>query len=187
MANWTFSNGSNLGADSSGNGYNLIQEGNGPITFDSSALGGRGAAVFNGSDNFDFGGVFPALLPTGNASYTITAWINPGNIGPGGYGIIGWGNYGNTDQTNAFRTTGNGGVVNYSWNDDAEYDPPNFSVFDGNWHFVAVTYDNTAVARYVYIDPATSGLPPYQSNPENALNVQPTTFRVGITCCTEYF
>ena len=187
VANWTFSNGDNLGADSSGNGYNLIESGDGGISFDSSALGGQGAALFDGSSLFNLGGAFPALLPTGNSSYTITAWINPGAIGAGSYGIIGWGNYGTSDQTNAFRTDGGNGIVNYSWGDDAEDDPPNFNVYDGNWHFVAVTYDGATSNRYIYIDPSTSSISVFQSNPQNTLNVQPTNFNIGRTCCSEYF
>lgn len=193
VANWTFANGSNLGEDTSGNGYNLTQMGSGTIGFDAAALGGKGAAIFSGSNYFNLGGAspqFPDMVPIGGNSYSIAAWINPGKIGAGAYGIIGWGAYGDTDHTNAFRTDGGNGVVNYSWGDDAEYDPSGLSVYDGNWHFVAVTYDSTTNDRYVYIDPFTSGLPPYQSNPRGSLNVLPVNFNVGITCTTcggEYF
>lgn len=184
VAYWTFSNQANLGADSSGNNYNLTAE-DGTVGFDKNALGGLGAAVFSGSDYFDLNGNFPGMLPTGNSSYTITAWIDPGAITAGSYGIIGWGLYESNDQVNAFRTDANGGIQNYSWADDAIDDPPGFNVYDGNWHFVAVTYDATTGNRFIYIDP-TSGPAPFQSNPANPLNVQSTDFTVGRTClvCT---
>jgi hypothetical protein len=197
VANWTFSDPNNLGADSSGNGYNLTEElgTNGQIK-PADGPGGRGAASFNGSAYMDFQNSdlenFPTNLPINNSSYTITAWIDPGTIVGGAHGIIGWGAYETSDATNAFRTDNNGGIINYSWSDDAIYDPAGFSVYDGNWHFVAVTYDSTTGNRFVYIDPATSNLSPYQSNPKNTLGVQATNFAVGATCFTcgggrEYF
>jgi len=181
VADWSFSNGSNLGADSSGNAYNLTAQG-GTVGFDPTGLDGLGAAVFNGSDYFNLGGTFPSLLPTGNSSYTITAWIDPGTIAGGAYGIIGWGSYGSNNEVNAFRTDTNGGIENYSWSDDAIDNPAGFSVYDGEWHFVAVTYDAGTGNRFVYIDPATSALSPFQSNPANTLNVQGEDFDVGLTC-----
>jgi hypothetical protein len=189
IADWSFSNGStllNLEADSSGNSYNLTEQGSG-IGFDPLALGGAGAATFNGSGFFNFGESFPGLLPTLSSSYSITAWINPGLISPSAYGIIGWGNYFNQDQTNAFRTDSNGGIVNYSWSDDNVYDPPGFNVYDGQWHFVAVTFDNTSGNRYLYIDPVTSGLVPHLDTPNNTpfndhLNVGAANFAIGKTC-----
>jgi len=176
---WTFSNPNDLGADSSGNGYNLTLEGNGTPGFDSTALGGQGAVVLNGSEWFA-ATTFPGLIPTGNSPYTIAAWINPGSA-PNDYGIVGWGDYSSSNGTNALRTAttdvgdASTGVDNYWWFNDVT---DSANVFNSQWYFVVATYDGTT--RTVYIDPATGG--PSVSDTPGTANVQAENFAIGLAC-----
>jgi hypothetical protein len=173
---WTFSNGANLGADSSGNGYDLTLTGPGTAGFDASARGGQGAVILNGSEYFS-ASTFPALVPTGNSPYTVAAWINP-NSTHAAYGIVGWGQYFAGDETNALRTYEGspGGIDNYWWGNDSINIDDN--IYDGNWHFVVATYDGTT--RTIYIDPASGG--PAVSDTPGAPDVQATDFTIGRTC-----
>lgn len=172
---WTFSNSGNLGADTSGNGYNLTLEGSG-TTYSATAFNGQGAVHFNGSGYFAASS-FPSLLPTGNSSYTIAAWIDPSTLAAE-YGILGWGDYGTNNAVNALRTAdagqdGYNGIDNYAWFNDLT-DTDN-NVFDNQWLFVVATYNGTT--RTLYIDPATGG--PSTSDTPGTLDVGATDFNIG--------
>lgn len=186
IAQWTFSNGSNLGQDSSGNGNDLTGTGGAGPQFDASGRGGLGAAIFNGSDWFvDLSG-FPSGLPTGDSPYTLMAWIQLGTTNPGAYGIIGWGNYGTGSQVNAFRTAGPAGLDNYWWGNDnvALQGAGTDNIYDGNWHLVAATWDGTT--RTVYVDPQL-GNGYSNSDTPGSDNSQSLNFTVGQTNGGESF
>jgi hypothetical protein len=164
---WQFNN-ANLGSDSSGNGNNLIA--NGDPVFDPSALGGVGAVFLDGQSDFTQGASFPTGIPTGSSDYTLTAWIN--TTVNGSLGIIGWGDFGPPNGTNALRT-GVEGLDNYwFFNDVSDNLAP---LTDGQWHFVAATYDGSV--RTLYIDNG----PPVVV-PSSGLNSQPGNFAVGNAC-----
>ena len=159
-------------------------------------------AGHSGSLAFSNGGIlvyayggFPTAVPLGNAAYTLGAWINLGqgaNNGSGGAtgnsgtdGIIGYGNYGNNTQVNAFRTAAAGAAMNnYWWGYDNQSANPNGATTFGNWHYVAVTYDpgnGTALGGYglrtLYFDGAVIG----SDDPGTQHNAQATNFVVGAT------
>ena len=184
---WTFSNGSNLGQDSSGNGNNLTGTGDGANTpgFDPTGNSGQGAAIFDGTDWLVDTTGFPTGIPTGNADYTILAWIQLSTPFTGGYGIIGWGAYSNDggSDTNAFRTDFNGGIDNYWWGNDITADSCCESVFDGAWHLVAATWDSETGTRTVYVDPQLSNGYSNSDNP-GSNNADALNFTVGQTCPT---
>jgi hypothetical protein len=187
VADWTFSNGSNLGADSSGNGYNLTAAGTGGgPTFDAAAMGGQGAAVFNGSDWFVDSSAFPSMLPTGDSSYTIMAWIQLGTSTQGSYGVVGWGSYSVGDQSNAFRTNNPSGMDNYWYSNDdlATQGAGTDNIYDGGWHLVAATFDGTT--RTVYVDPQLGNGYSMSDNPGTNNSIG-ENFAVGQTDHTENF
>ena len=116
VALYTYDNALNLGLDSSGNGNNLVSL---------NSTVGSAAGVYGGAANFSGGNALVSTsgtlagLPIGGSSYTITSWINPNSAGGNGAGgIVGWGNYGATNQTNAFRMEGNSSLHNYWWDND---------------------------------------------------------------------
>jgi hypothetical protein len=166
-----------LGTDSSGLGNHLTAVGN-PV-FDPGARGGLGAVLLDGSSYFTTA-LFPTSMPTGNADYTITAWIQTGD----NYldGIISWGDT-VTGGYNGFRVTGPAyfgtpqSIINYSFYPDDILPYPTLA--DGAWHFVAVSFDHSAGAygaRTLYAD----GVSQTFVSPA-PINVQPANFRVALT------
>ncbi|GAA4039006.1 hypothetical protein GCM10022409_25830 [Hymenobacter glaciei] len=106
------------------------------------------ALAFDGVDDYV---ALPSTtpVPVSNSNYTIEAWIKPTAMGD--YGIIGWGNYGTTNQVNALRLY-SGGLINYWWGNDAIIPTANLS---GRWHHVAATFDGTT--RRIYLDGVQAG------------------------------
>jgi len=129
------------------------------------------ALDFDGSDDY-IALPMNASIPVGNSPYTIEAKVRPGAFGS--FGIIGWGDFVNTNQTNALRL-GTGGVVyNYWFNNDLMISAPTLT--NGAWHHIAATYDGTA--RRIYIDGILYGEDfPTGHNVLNTANL-----KVGSTC-----
>ncbi|MCB2409370.1 LamG-like jellyroll fold domain-containing protein [Hymenobacter lucidus] len=127
------------------------------------------ALRFNGTNQYVAIGS-TATVPVGNSAYTIEAWIKPTSMG--NYGIIGWGNYGTTNQVNALRLTTTG-LVNYWWGNDLDLPTANLA---GAWHHVAATFDGTT--RTLYVDGVAMG-----SNTPGAGHVVPnaSNLRLGST------
>ncbi len=121
-------------------------------------------------------------IPVGNATYTLLAWIKPNAAG--NEGIIGYGNYGATDQVNAFRLLDNGtghlNLLNYWWANDLEADT-NIPANSGAWHLVAAEFDGST--RSIVLDGAVIGMDhPTGHNVPNTAN-----FRIGSTNNGEFF
>jgi hypothetical protein len=155
-----------------------------------------GADEFDGSiacSGLNFDGVndyvnvvSPTNIPTGNSNYTIEAWIKPDVFGI--RGIIGWGNYGVTNQVNALRLDGSGAIINYWWFNDLVVNPantfggsPSITLTDGSWHHVVASYDGTT--RKIYVDGYLKG----QDTPTGHNVVGATNFRIGSTNNGEFF
>jgi hypothetical protein len=120
--------------DLSGNGnHGTI---NGGATY--SPLQG-GVIGFDGvNDYVSFGTV--SNIPIGNDNYTISIWFNTSSSDTTG-GFFGWGNYGTTNQVNAFRLLANGqGFVNYWWANDQEFFT---TVNENTWYNVIAKFDGT--------------------------------------------
>lgn len=161
VAEWTFDNSTNVGKATVGS--DLISVGNAAYTASGKS---NGVLLLDGNGDYlhlDASNSVPTGIPTGNSSFTITAWINTTNT-MSGNGIVGWGNYGTDGQANAFRTTKTGGaaeesedgLVDYSWG--SGYDVVGLgTVCDGQWHLVAITYDSTTATKQLYLDGTALG------------------------------
>ncbi|KUG09048.1 hypothetical protein ASU33_19685 [Solirubrum puertoriconensis] len=133
-----------------------------------------GALSFNATNQYV---AIPATatVPLGNSSYTIEAWIKPTQMG--NYGIIGWGNYGTTNQVNALRLY-SGGLNNYWWANDLLAPTANLT---GAWHHVAATFDGTT--RTLYLDGVAIG----SDTPTGHAVPNANNLRIGSTNNGEYF
>lgn len=140
---WDFEDNFN---DVSGNGNHGVAMGDGvELVFDS-MMGGN-VASFNGGDPNGF--VFGNYLQVENESnfdltkaVTITAWMKAASYQADWVNVVSKsGSFGLTKQwyANALNggITGIGDAINWS------------SVFDDQWHFIAMTYDGAEVAVYV--------------------------------------
>ena len=138
-------------------------------------LGQAGNALnFDGSN--DYVSVTNPTVPIGSSYYTIEAWIKPTVHDVNG--IVGWGNYGTTNQVNAVRL-GTGGIVdNYWWANDMTYTTGNLT---GAWHHIAFTYDGSD--RRFYLDGVLK-----DTKTSSGINVPSSiNFRIGSTNNGEYF
>jgi hypothetical protein len=120
-------------------------------------------------------------IPVGNTAYTLMAWIKPNAAG--NEGIIGFGNYGNNNQVNAFRLVDNGtghlNLLNYWWANDLEGDT-NLPA-TGAWHLAAAEFDGTT--RRILVDGQVIAMDtPTGHNVPNTAN-----FRIGSTNNGEFF
>jgi hypothetical protein len=182
---YTFSNSGDLGEDFSGHSNNLTTFGGVSAITGGPAFNGTNAssatspaAAFNGSTGLltTTSGNVPSGFPTGNGTYTITAWVNTStssNMFGSNGGIIGWGNYGSNGQVDAFRlNNGTQGFQNYWW--AADLINTTAATVDSTWHMLAVTYDGTTRTLYddgVAVMSDTPGTP----------NVGTANFAIGRT------
>ncbi|WP_317897305.1 LamG-like jellyroll fold domain-containing protein [Aurantibacillus circumpalustris] len=111
-------------------------------------------------------------IPVGFTPYTIEAKIKPNVHGMNG--IIGWGNYGTLNQTNALRLGPSNTINNYWYGNDIQVTGPNLA--DGNWHHLAATFDG--IARRIYIDGILYG----QDFPTAHTVANNANMRIGSTC-----
>ena len=127
--------------DISGNNNNGTISGTTPYS--------SGYFTFNGVDSLigQFSSV--AGIPTGNQSYTISAWVQIADKTNEG-GIAGWGNYGTTNAVNAFRLTSTG-LANYWWAND--YAATTNLNTGSTWYYLTVTYNGTYRLAYVNTSP----------------------------------
>ena len=133
--------------DLSGNGNNATLI-NGP-TFNA---GSGGQIVLDGVND----AVTTAAIPStsGNNSRTVMAWykstanrntaiLDKGSVLDDGAEQLFVAYANSVGTTNAYPPTNPGGIVLAFWGNDLYYPIDSSLLFDGNWHFVAYTYDNT--------------------------------------------
>ena len=143
--------------------------------------GGRsgGALALNGSQWLSSSTGTIQGLPVGNSAYSVALWFK---VAPatsfGANGFIGWGAYGSTNQTNAFRLNGGSQVVNYWWDRDLNVSVGTMS--PDVWYHVAATYDGSRRSIYFNGQLVSSDSP-------SAPNVQAVNFGIGKTVGQEYF
>ncbi len=132
-------------ATASGNISITTANGTATIPFTVMAAPGN-ALAFDGTDDY-LSLPTSTAVPINNSAYTLEAWIKPTTMCD--CGIIGWGNYGTANQSNALRLS-NTGIRHYWWANDLDATTSNLA--DGHWHHVAATFDGTI--RRVYLDGA---------------------------------
>jgi hypothetical protein len=141
------------------------------VTYNSSV---KGYLAFNGSNQYvSVSG--NTNIPVGNSNYTIGVWFNADTLGD--KGLVGWGNYGTTNEVNAFRLTSNG-LTNYWWANDLSVTT---TITPGNWYYAVATFDGTT--RSIYINGSLVG-----SDTPTGHNVTTSSnLTIGVTNSTEYF
>ena len=155
--------------------YDISGYGNDGTLHGVTYTGGTAAAfTFNGtsSDYVDFASV--NSIPIGNQPYTVSVWFNSDEI-PSSRGFIGWGNFGTTNQVNAWRllnSSGNPGFVHYWWGNDLAYVTP-MSV--GTWYNGLVTFDGTTRSIWINNTLVVSDTPAGHNVP------YATNLKIGVT------
>ena len=109
------------------------------VTYNS---GLKGYLGFNGANQY-VSFTTPTNIPIGNSNYTISVWFNTDTLGE--KGLVGWGNYGATNQVNAFRLTSSG-LVNYWWANDLSVTT---TITPGLWYNAVATFDGTTRSIWV--------------------------------------
>jgi hypothetical protein len=133
---------------------------------------------------------FPATgIPSGSASFTVEAWINPTSIPTGGENggqMIFWGNE-SGNQANGFRLRGPAGVRHFFWGNDHDENlgqnilPDTTGPDTNGWHHLALTWNGSQTRWY------WNGVP--IGNPRTAagVNVAATNHRLGSRPGGEFF
>jgi len=145
---------------------------NNGITYNSSL---RGSLLLNGTDQYVS---FSATtdIPVGNSNYTISVWFNPSTTS-GDRGLVGWGNFGTTNQVNALKITSSG-LVNYWWANDLQ---ANYSFTIGDWYNAVATFDGTTRSLWINGSLISSDTPVGHNVPYS------TNLEIGVTNGIEFF
>jgi hypothetical protein len=156
--------------DLTGNGNTgLLNNG---ITYNSAL---RGSLLLNGTTQYVS---FSATtdIPVGNSNYTISVWFNPSTTS-GDRGLVGWGNFGTTNQVNALKITSSG-LVNYWWANDLQ---ANYSFIIGDWYNAVATFDGTTRSLWINGSLISSDTPVGHNVPYS------TNLEIGVTNGIEFF
>ncbi len=179
VAYWSFDDAAHLGKNLTGGG-DLTPTG----TVSHEAVGLIGGALCLSQDAkndtllFADGRGVPKGVPTGEASYSISAWCRvdavPANKT---FDIVGWGEA-TVDRANALILFGNSSeqcmVRNFWWNNDIAGFVGTSSM-QGKWHHVVTTYDRRGRMQYLYLDRDRIEL----RGVENRPNVDSNNFAIG--------
>ncbi|MEN9330960.1 MAG: hypothetical protein RLZZ94_50, partial [Bacteroidota bacterium] len=136
----------NVWYDQSGNAKNATQtsEQNQPRIINNGVLdlyGERPSITALGNNYFNLPN---GTVPVGNSNYTINFPMRVTGD-PGGFGIIGSGDYGGGNRVNAIRTDGNGQMMNYWWGND--FYSPVLPLKNSN-RIMTYQFDNTSGRKF---------------------------------------
>ena len=155
--------------DLSGNGNTGTLNG---ATYSSSSYGNL-LFVSSSSNYISFAST--SNIPSGNDNYTISTWFNPSSLGT--KGLVGWGNYGTTNQSNSFRLSATGLVNSWGGNDLSV----TTGLSTGAWYNAVATFNGTT--REIWVNGVSSG-----SDTPTSHNVTTTSnLTIGRTNTSEYF
>ena len=142
------------------------------VTYNS---GSKGYLNFNGVNRY-ISFTTPTNIPIGNSNYTISVWFFINTISSN-QGLVGWGNYGTTNQVNAFKLTTTG--LSNSWgSNDLNVTT---TITNGNWYNAVATFNGTT--RSIWVNGVLIGSDlPIGHNVPNANNLT-----IGLTDTTEYY
>jgi hypothetical protein len=98
----------------------------------------------------------PRGVPTGDASYTVSAWFRVDSLSPSKSGIVHWGNW-KDRQAFVFvlgRADDHDFAQAYWVNDDSKdlYAQVPTGTIVGSWHHVVTSFDRSTGLRRIYID-----------------------------------
>lgn len=132
-----------------------------------------GVFEFDGiNDNISFSSV--NNIPIGNEPYTISVWFKSDEM-PSDRGFVGWGEFGLTNQVNAWRLRNNGGSSgfrHYWWGNDLDYNTPMNTT---TWYNAVAAYENGT--RNLYLNNVlVASDTPTGHNVQSAANL-----RIGVT------
>jgi prepilin-type N-terminal cleavage/methylation domain-containing protein len=116
-------------------------------------------------------------VPYGNSEYTVI-FISKVDVS-GNYGVLGSGNYGIENQTNAFRYDSVGKMVNYWWHVDLS-SPTNTTI---NNKFQIFIFDYNKSIRNLYVDGVLKNYISSTIKPRESTNLNNT---IGKTYSVEY-
>jgi hypothetical protein len=162
VAHYTFDDNSNLGADSSGHGYDLNYNGNpyGSGVFqDYPAEAGSGAAFFDGGSFLSYTSTPPAVLTALAGNFTLSVWVKTtqsyGYDGDPAYndaGIVAADIPGQYNDIVPLALTGGGLGFNTgdTYNDDTLSSTTDIN--DNNWHQVVVERNQATGEKWMFID-----------------------------------
>ena len=133
---------------------------------------------------------FPSTgIPSGSASFTIEAWINPVSIPAGGENggqMTFWGNE-SANQANGFRLRGPSGVRHFFWANDHDENMGINILSDttgpntNGWHHFALTWNGTQTRWY------WNGVPLGNPRTASGVNVTAANHRIGSRPGGEFF
>ncbi len=175
VGRWAFDDAANPGLDSSGVGNDLAVSNSVTIVDDSErgkvALFGAESSLFGTGPNRSI-----KMMPVGNESYTIAAWVKMGSVTPTKAALFCWGPLPAENfkglicrRDGSYVYSGHGGTGAYG----------NAGVGSG-WHHVAVTYDGATRTITVYGD----GL---KSSGMNDDNINPRVYNKNNSSSAENF
>ncbi len=123
------------------------------------------------------------VIPSGNAEFTIGAWVNPDVHGDSTMTF--WGNQAG-NEANGFRLMSGGNLRHYYWGNDHDQNIGDISSDasgpngDG-WHHLSVTFDGTIDTWY------WNGAPVGTYNAGGSVNVADANHRIGSRLDAEFF
>ena len=157
-----------------------------------------GALSLDGSGDYlrvDASHTLASGLPTGDTSFTIAAFVQ--TSADARNTITFWGNF-STAQANGFRTTtsgepgiadnSTGGLLDFGWGGAYDHGvgaggtPPG-TIYDGQWHHAAVTYDSATSTKRLYFDGVEIGTGKVIPD----LNIGAANFGIGARTGSETF
>ena len=193
VGHWEFDNSGDVGQATVSSNLETV----GDAAYTASGKVG-GALALDGSGDYlrvDASHTLASGLPTGDTSFTIAAFIQ--TTADARNTITFWGNF-STSQANGFRTTtsgeagiadnSTGGLLDFGWGGAYDHGvgaggtPPG-TIYDGQWHHAAVTYDAATSTKRLYFDGVEIGTGKVISD----LNVAAANFGIGSRTGSEPF
>jgi len=158
--------------DLSGNGNDVTMQNSGSITYSS----GSGGYFATGSTGW-FSRASGTNLPTGNAFYTLSVWVQLASSWSAN-GFISIGPFGSSNQANAFRTNTTNTYYNYWWANDL-FATSTLSPTT-QWFNAVAKFDGTT--RSIWINGVQGG----SDSPGSGHNVTTSALQIAKTVNAEY-
>lgn len=132
------------------------------------------ALSFNGSNSSISFSSFPENVPIGSSDFSISLWINP-STKSGTNGIIGWGDYSSTDQSNSIAIIDNNQIKHFFNNNDTNSTSITLSSSLVNtWTYLVVTFSSNTIKIYKDLELLTTN-----QLSDLSLNINGSDFNIG--------